>query len=462
MVDYIKLKKGLNIPINGVPQPVIKKSVVSEEVAVKPTDFKGITPKLLVKEGDAVKAGTAVFADKSNPEILFASPVSGTVSGIIRGEKRKLLEIRIKSDKEMEYVKYDFPKTEVITKNEIISALKQSGLWVCLKQRPYGIIPKPEVEPKAIFVSGFNSAPLAPDYDYCLRSEFDNIQIGINVLSKLTKGGVHLGLNAFNHASTPFHKLNNVSTNLFDGPHPAGNVGVQIHHISPINKGETVWTIDLMHLAAIGKLFDKGIYDMGRMVAITGPRATFPCYVHGIAGMAMKDIEEFASKEPDRNQSYQEGCPVRFISGNVLTGTSVGKDGYLGFFDNQVTLITEGDYYESFGWAKIFRPKKFSLSKTYFSYLDSRRKQYNMDSNLNGGQRAFVVNGYYEKVLPMDIYPVYLLKAILAGDIDKMEKLGIYEVIEEDLALCEYICPSKIEVQDIISKGIDLMLKEMA
>lgn len=462
MVDYIKLKKGLNIPISGVPQPVIKKSVVSGVVAVKPVDFKNITPKLLVKEGDEVKAGSPVFADKNHPDILFTSPVSGTVSEVIRGEKRKLLEIRIKSSPEREYVKFDLPKIEVITKEEIISALKESGLWVSIKQRPYGIIPNPEIAPKAIFVSGFNSAPLAPDYDYCLRSEIDNIQIGINVLSKLTKGGIHLGLCTFNHASTPFHKLSNVTTHLFDGPHPAGNVGVQIHHISPINKGDIVWTIDLLHLASIGKLFSKGIYDMSRMVAVTGPRATFPCYVFGISGMAMKDIEEFASKEADRYQSYQEGCDVRFISGNPLTGTSVGRDGYLGFFDNQITLLTEGNYHEAFGWAKIFRPKKFSLSKTYFSYLDSRKKQYNLDSNTNGGERAFVVNGYYEKVLPMDIYPVYLLKAILAGDIDKMEQLGIYEVIEEDLALCEYICPSKIEVQDIISKGIDLMLKEMA
>lgn len=462
MIDYIKIKKGLNIPVAGAPQPVIKKSVVPDVVAVKPTDFRAITPKLLVKEGDALKAGSPVFADKNNPDIIFASPVSGTVSEIVRGEKRKLLEIRIKADAKIDYVKYDLPKVETISKEEIISVLKKSGLWVALKQRPYGIIPNPDVEPKAIFISCFNSAPLAPDFDYCLRSEFDDIQIGINALAKLTKGGVHIGLCTFNHASTPFHKLKNVTSHLFDGPHPAGNVGVQIHHISPINKGETVWTIDLMMLACIGKLFSQGIYDMHRMVAITGPRATFPCYVNAIAGMAMKDISEFASSEADRHQSYQNGCNVRYISGNVLTGTDVGKDGYLGFYDNQVTLLTDGNYYEGFGWAKIFRPKKYSLSKTYFSWLDSKKKVYNMDTNINGGERAFVVNGLYEKVLPMDIYPVYLLKAILAEDIDKMEKLGIYEVIEEDLALCEYVCPSKIEVQSIISKGIDMMIKEMA
>src|SRR5574344_1479600 len=318
MVDYIKLKKGLNIPVSGAPQPVIKKNVIPDIVAVKPTDFRALTPKLLVKEGDILKAGSPVFADKSNPDIIFASPVSGVVSEVVRGDKRKLLEIRIKADTQMDYIRYDLPKMEAISKEEIISTLMKSGLWVAIKQRPYGIIPNPEVEPKAIFMSGFNSAPLAPDNDYCLRSEFDHIQMAINILNKLTKGGIHLGLCTFNHASTPFHKLKNVTVHLFDGPHPVGNVGVQIHHIAPVNKGETVWTIDLLMLACIGKLFANGIYDMSRMVAITGPRATYPCYVNAIGGMAMKDIAEFASAQADKHQSYQKDCKVRYISGNVL------------------------------------------------------------------------------------------------------------------------------------------------
>jgi Na+-transporting NADH:ubiquinone oxidoreductase subunit A len=461
MADYIKLRKGLNVPMVGAPQPVVKKSVISEVIALKPTDFKNLTPKLLVREGDTVKAGTPVYADKFNTEIVFTSPVSGVVTEIVRGEKRKLLEIRIKSDEQIEYIKYDLPKVETLSAEKIIEALKKSGLWVCLKQRPYGIIPNPAVAPKAIFVSGFSSVPAATDFDFALKDEFDNVQLAVNALSKLTKGGIHFGLSRVNANSSPFHKLRNVNFHTFDGPHPADNVGVQIHHISPVNKGEVVWTIDLPLLAVIGKFFAKGIIDFSRTVAITGPRATEPCYVKAVAGMSMKDIAEFVSPDTDPKQSYQAGCETRYISGNALTGSNVGKDGYLGFFDHQVTLITEGNYYEGLGWAKIFRPKKFSSSRTYFSWL-TPKKEYNMDTNFNGGERAFVMNKAYNDVLPMDIYPVYLLKAILAEDIDKMEQLGIYEVIEEDFALCEYICPSKIDIQAIIAKGIDIMLKEMA
>ena len=461
MVDYIKLRKGLDIPIEGMSNAKIAKSIVSDTVALKPTDFKGLIPRLVVKEGDTVLAGDTLFIDKKRPEIRFSSPVSGVVSEIVRGEKRKLLEVRVKADSEINYHKFDLPKVETITKEQVINALLESGLWAGIKQRPYGIIPSPEVMPKAIFISGFNTAPLGADYDYTLREEVTNIQTAINALGKIVPGKIHLSLNAQTYASTPFHKLQGVVFHKFMGPHPAGNVGTQIHHISPINKGEVVWTIDMNHLAIIGKLFSKGICDYSKTIAICGPRAASPCYVRGIVGMSMTHINEFVSKDADAKQSYQKGCSVRFISGDVLTGKNVGAEGFLGFYDSQVTLLTEGDYYEGLGWAKILRPKKFSFSKTYFSWL-CPKKQYNMDTNLNGGERAFVVNGNYEKVLPMDIYPVYLLKAILAGDIDKMEQLGIYEVIEEDFALCEYICPSKIEIQSIISDGIDLMLKEMA
>lgn len=461
MVDYITLRKGLDIPIEGMSNAKIAKSIVSDTVALKPTDFKGLIPRLVVKEGDTVLAGDTLFIDKKRPEIRFSSPVSGVVSEIVRGEKRKLLEVRVKADSEINYHKFDLPKVETITKEQVINALLESGLWAGIKQRPYGIIPSPEVMPKAIFISGFNTAPLGADYDYTLREEVTNIQTAINALGKIVPGKIHLSLNAQTYASTPFHKLQGVVFHKFMGPHPAGNVGTQIHHISPINKGEVVWTIDMNHLAIIGKLFSKGICDYSKTIAICGPRAASPCYVRGIVGMSMTHINEFASKDADAKQSYQKGCSVRFVSGDVLTGKNVGAEGFLGFYDSQVTLLTEGDYYEGLGWAKILRPKKFSFSKTYFSWL-CPKKQYNMDTNLNGGERAFVVNGNYEKVLPMDIYPVYLLKAILAGDIDKMEQLGIYEVIEEDFALCEYICPSKIEIQSIISDGIDLMLKEMA
>ncbi|MBR5250344.1 MAG: Na(+)-translocating NADH-quinone reductase subunit A [Bacteroidales bacterium] len=458
MTDYIRLKKGLDLPISGSPDPVIKKDVISDVIAIKPTDFKGLIPRLLVKEGDAVLVGSPLFCSKVDPRIQFTSPISGTIKEVVRGEKRKLLEIRIANDNRQEARSFKVEAPEKMNRNAIQDLLLESGLWACIKQRPYGILANPDSEPKAIFISGFNSAPLAANLDFVAKDELQALQTGINALNKLTSGGVHLGLHQSNHASTPLHKLNNVKIHVFSGPHPSGNVGVQIHHVAPIQKGELVWTVQLHQVIFIGRLLMNGYCDFSQLVAITGPRAAAPAYVRATVGMSMQAIADQATTTAE---GLQEGCPVRFVSGNVLTGTNVGENGYLGFFDNQVTLLTEGSYYEMFGWAKPFRCKKFSFSRAYFSWL-APKKQYAMDTNLNGGERAFVLSGYYEKVLPMHIFPVYLLKAILAGNIDKMEMFGIYEVIEEDLALCEYICPSKIEVQDIISKGIDMMIKEMA
>lgn len=457
MVDYIKLKQGLDIPIDGVPSAQILKSIVSDTVAVKPTDFKGLIPKLTVKEGDSVKAGSPLFVDKKRPDVKFTSPVSGTVSEIVRGEKRKLLEVRVKADPETVYAEFSLPKPENITAEQAISSLLESGLWACIKQRPYGIIPDPAVRPKSVYISGFDTAPLAADYDFILRDELPNIQTAINVLSKITPK-IHFGLCAKTHASSPFHKLSGVEFHVFDGPHPAGNVGVQINHVCPINKGDVVWTVNLQMLAIVGRFFNTGKVDMRKTVAIGGPRVSNPGYIRCMSGMCLNSIADMANDNVDK---LQRGCPIRYISGNVLTGTNVGKDGYLGFYDDCISLITEGKYFETFGWAKIFRPKKYSFASTYFSWLTPRKK-YLMDSNLNGGVRAFVMTNKYAKVFPMNIYPVYLLKAILAEDIDKMEQLGIYEVVEEDFALCEYIDPSKIDIQSIVSKGIDLMIKEMA
>ena len=450
MSNNIYLKKGLDLPIEGAAVQQTKKVIVPDVVAVKPTDFRGLVPKLLVREGDKVLAGTPVMADKMSQNILFASPVSGVVEKVVRGEKRKLLEVRIKADAQQEYVDYGTKNVAEMTADQIKEALLSAGLWPAINQRPYGIIANPQIKPKAIFVSAFNTAPLAADTEFVLKDEFNNIQTAINALNKLTDGGVHLSFNAENYSGTPFHRLENVIQHTFEGKHPAGNVGVQIHHISPIRKGETVWTVSLLMLAAIGKLFTTGKYDVKRKIAVTGPMAIEPAYVEAYPGIAIKDLKDF----------YDPSLDLRYISGDVLTGTNVGKGGFLGFFDNQVSILEEGDKYEMFGWAKPFRPALFSTSRTYFSWLTPNKK-YNMDTNLHGGPRAFVVNDVYSKVLPMDLYPVHLFKACLANDIDKMEKLGIYEVLEEDLALCEYVCPSKIDIQQIITDGISLMLKEM-
>ena len=452
MSNNIDLKKGLDIPILGAAAQKTAKVTVPGTVAVKPTDFRGLKPRLLVREGDKVLAGSPVLADKESPDILFTSPVSGTVTEIVRGEKRKLLEVRIKADATQEYLEFAVGQVANLDADQVKSLLMKAGLWPALVQRPYGIIANPAVKPKAIFVSAFSTAPLAADMEYVLRDEFDDIQTAVNALSKLTDGGIHISLNADNASGTPFHKLENATFHTFSGKHPAGNVGVQIHHISPIVKGDTVWTISPVMLAAIGKFLNTGKYDMSRLIAVTGPKAIGPAYVKGLPGMSMRDLKEFYDNS---------GSDIRFISGDVLTGTNVGEDGFLGFFDNQVTLIKEGNEHELLGWAKPFRTKQFSTSHTYFSWLTPKKK-YEMDTNLHGGPRAFVMSDVYSKVLPMHIYPVYLIKACLAEDIDKMEQFGIYEVLEEDLALCEYVCPSKIEIQSILSDGISLMMKEMA
>ena len=447
MSNNIYLKKGLNLPINGEAAQNTKKVIVPDVVAVKPTDFRGLVPKLLVREGDKVLAGTPVLADKMSQNILFASPVSGTVAEVVRGEKRKLLEVRIKADAQQEYVDFGVKKVAEMTAEQVKASLLEAGLWPAITQRPYGIIANPEVKPKAIFVSAFATAPLAADPEFALAADLEHIQTAVKALTKLTDGGVHVSVNS---ASSAFAKLEGATIHTFEGKHPAGNVGVQIHHIAPIQKGETVWTVSLVMLAAIGKLFNTGKYDLRRKIAVTGPKVEGPAYVEGYPGIAIKDLKDF----------YNAAEELRYVSGDVLTGTNVGAEGFLGFFDNQVTILEEGNKYELLGWAKPVRCSQFSASRTYFSWLTPNKK-YDMDTNLHGGPRAFVMNDLYSKVLPMDLYPVYLLKACLANDIDKMEKFGIYEVIEEDLALCEYVCPSKIYIQQIITDGIALMLKEM-
>ena len=450
MSNNIDLKQGLNIPISGTAAQKTRKTIVPDVIAIKPTDFKGLIPRLLVKEGDKVLAGSPVLSDKKNPDILFTSPVSGTIAEIVRGEKRKLLEVRIKA--QQEFVDFGTHKVADMSAADIKSLLLQSGLWPSLIQRPYGILADPSLTPKAIFVSAFTTAPLAAVPEFAFKDEIAYIQTGVNVLAKLTDGGVHFSLSSENYSGTPLHKIENVVSHVFSGKHPAGNVGVQISHIAPIMKGDTVWTVSLLLLSAIGKLFSTGKYDMRRKVAVTGPKAIDPAYVDALPGISMKDLKDFYDNSAN---------DLRFVSGDVLTGENVGENGFLGFFDNQVTLLHEGTEREVLGWAKPFRFGKFSSSRTYFSWL-CPKKTYDMDTNFNGGPRAFVMSDVYGKVLPMDIFPIYLAKACLAGDIDKMEKFGIYEVLPEDLALCEYVDPSKNDIQAIIQKGIDLMIKEMA
>jgi Na+-transporting NADH:ubiquinone oxidoreductase subunit A len=450
MPNVISIRKGLDISLKGKAEKVLSKIPLSTEYAIKPTDFHGIKPKLTVKEGDTVLAGSPLFTDKYNPKLRFVSPISGTVNKIIRGEKRKLLAVTIVPSTEQQYVQHKIGNAADMSRDDIIKVMLESGVWPFLKQRPYGIVANPLDLPKAIFISGFDTAPLGPDVDFALTGESEAFQKGIDVLRMLcTK--INLNLNDQPSATSIFRKIKGVEANTFVGPHPAGNVGVQIHHLSPINKGDIVWTIEPQHVVSLGRLFLKNIYDVAKVIALVGAEVKKPRYFRIISGASVTPLREYINTSSN----------PRYISGNVLTGTNIGPDGFLGFYDTMISVIPEGDHYEFFGWANPFRMKKYSVSRSYLSWIFPN-KDYSLDTNINGGQRAFVMTGEYEKVLPMDIYPVYLLKAILAEDIDKMEQLGIYEVIEEDLALCEFVCTSKIDVQDILRKGINLMIKEMA
>ncbi|OFX26193.1 MAG: NADH:ubiquinone reductase (Na(+)-transporting) subunit A [Bacteroidetes bacterium GWA2_31_9b] len=450
MSQVIKIKKGLNINLLGEAEKIIKKADQAEYYAVKPTDFKGIRPKLVVKVGDKVKAGSPLFFDKLQPEILFVSPVSGEITAINRGERRVIQEVIIHSDEKIDYHEFKVSDPKTLTRDEIILILLESGMWPLLRQRPYSVIANPKDTPKSIFISAFDTAPLAPDMDFVVSDDTAMFQKGIDVLSKLTTGTIHLNLNADYPVAEAYNQAKGVLKNYFTGPHPTGNVGVQINKIDPINKGDIIWYTYPQEVIAIGRLFEKGIYDVTKTVAITGSEIIHPKYLKIINGASIKSLLKENVKSGNN----------RFISGNVLTGTKISNEGFISFYDNQITVIPEGKYFEFFGWA-LPGIQKYSASRTFLSWLMPGKK-YTLDTNLHGGHRAFVMTNEYDKVFPMDIYPVHLIKAILAEDIELMEKLGIYEVDEEDFALCEFVCTSKIDVQSIIRKGLDLTRVEMS
>ena len=449
MSEVIKIKKGLDIRLKGAAEKIYQTAQSSKTYAVKPPDFPGITPKLCKKPGEKVKAGDCLFFDKARPEVKFTSPVSGEVSLIDRGERRRVMEVVVKADPEVDYIDFGAADPDRLAPEQIIEKLQASGLWPAIRQRPYAIIARPEKKPEGIFISCFDSAPIAPDLDFALKGMTDEFQAGINVLKKLTDGKVHLGFNASYPPADTFKQAKGVESHSFKGPHPAGSPGIQIHHIDPINKGETAWYVHPQHVIQIGTLFTKGIYDASCVVALTGSEVKKPVYYKMISG---------ASVEPLVSENVSD-AELRYISGNVLTGTQINKIGHIGYYHNQVTVIPEGKHYEMLGWA-LPGFGKYSTSRSFWSWL-MPNKQYRLHTNLNGGERAYVMSGEYERVFPMDIMPVQLVKSILIDDIDKMEKLGIFEVAEEEFALCEYVCTSKINVQSIIRKGLELMIREV-
>jgi len=449
MSEVIKIKRGLDIRLQGEAEKKIAE-VANQSFAIKPTDFIGVFPKLFVKEGDEVKAGSPLFFDKYRENLIFTSPVSGKVKEVHRGDKRKILEVRIQADGKNEFESFGAADPKSLNREQVVEKLLKSGVWPTIRQRPYSIIANPEQTPKAIFISAFDSAPLAPDFDFIIEKEDAAFQTGIEALKKLTGGKIHLNVKEGVTRSQVFLNAQGVQVNQFSGPHPAGNIGVQIHHVDPINKGDVVWYLSPDAVVIIGRLFNAGKYDASKIIALTGSEIKEPKYYKVLAGSAITSMVKDNLKSAN----------VRFITGNVMKGTVINREGYLGFYDHQVSVIPEGNYHEFLGWA-MPRLNKFSNSKTFFSWLTPNKK-YNLDTNLNGGHRAFVLTGEYEKVLPMDIYPMQLLKACLIRDIDLMENLGIYEVDEEDFALCEFIDPSKTEMQSIIREGLDYIRTEMA
>ena len=451
MSKEIRLKKGLNINLSGDADKIfasIKASNKSLRYVVKPTDFHSLKPKLFVKVGDKVKAGSVLFFDKSDDRIKFCSPVSGEVIEINRGEKRKILEVVLIADSDISYEKFQTASANDLSREQIIDAMLKGGVWPFIRQRPYDIIANPSDLPKSIFISAFNSTPLSIDNDFALYGMDDLFQKGLDYIVKLTEGITHLNIDANTNSSQLFSNSQGVQINKFTGPHPAGNVGVQIHHLDPINRGDVVWYLEPQDVIAIARLFTEGKYDVSRIIALSGSQVIKPRYYRVISGSCVADLLDNNLKEGEN----------RVISGDVFTGKKINKEGNIGFYDTTITVIEEGNKQEFLGWI-LPGMHKFSSSRTFFSWLNPNKK-YIIDSNMHGEERAYVVTGQYEKVFPMDIYPLQLIKAVMIEDIELMENLGIYEVAPEDFALCEFVCTSKMEVQKIIREGLDLVRKE--
>ncbi|MDZ7605273.1 MAG: Na(+)-translocating NADH-quinone reductase subunit A [Cyclobacteriaceae bacterium] len=451
MSHTIRLKKGFDINLIGKAQRKTGACDQPETFAIKPSDFPGIErPKVTVNEGDTVKAGTPLMFCKMMERVLYCSPVSGEVVEIKRGDKRKLLEIKILADREVNFEAFKkFAASDLgkLDKKDIIEQILNSGVWPNIIQRPYGVVANPDDTPKSIFISTFDSHPLAPDIAYTLQGEQQYFQVGVDVLGRLTSGKVHIGVNG-DAKDQFFTSVKNAEINTITGIHPAGNVGVHIHHIDPIGKGDLLWTVSPYGVAQIGKLFTEGRYDASKLIALTGEEVSQPQYFKTFTGACVNKLaEKFVNKGE-----------LRIISGNVLTGEKIASTGYMGFYHNQITAIREGHYSEFLGWFDI-STKKLSAHKAFglLSFLNGKNKEYSIDTSTKGEKRAFVQTGAFEKVTPIDILPTYLFKAIMAEDYDDMEALGIYEVVEEDVALCEFVDVSKHNLQEILREGLNLM-----
>jgi len=448
MSNDIRIKKGLDLRINGEAAKETVESKRSQIYSIFPSDFHKVTPKLVLKEGAEVKAGEVIFFSKYDENVKFASPVSGKITEIRRGERRVILEIRILADAQDSYLSHGSKSPSKLSSDEVKQHLLNSGCWPFIKQRPYDVVANSQDKPKAIFISAYGSAPLATDFEYSLKDKLADFQTGIDALSKLTEGKVHLSVNG--KVNSIFSGVQGVQLHKVHGPHPSGNVGVQISKIDPINFGEKVWTVAADDVAIIGHFFNTGHYNPSKTIAVAGSEIKKPFYTNIKLGASVKEIlkDQLASSN------------VRIISGDILTGKKISEDGFLRFYSNMISAIPEGNQYRMFGWMPFAGSDIHSMQRTALSWLTPNKK-YTPNTNLNGEERALVVTGEMEKVMPIDIYPMQLIKACLAKDIDKMESLGIYEVAPEDFALVDYANTSKIEAQEIIREALDLMIEEV-
>ena len=449
MANLFKLRKGLDINLQGKAEKKKLKLKSNGKYALLPDCFEGVVPKVVVKEGDKVKAGDALFINKNCQEMKFASPVSGTVTAVERGERRKVLAVKVQADATQVFTDFGVKDVASLTGEQVKEALLEAGLFGYINQLPYDVVTTPDTTPKAIFVSALRDKPLAADFEFELQGQEKEWQAGLTALSKMAKTCLGIGARQTSAALT---SAKDVEVNVFDGPCPAGNVGVQINHVSPVNKGEVVWTVDPSAVIFFGRLFLTGKVDLHRTVALCGSEVKNPQYVEMLVGEELSTL---------LSNSYDEKHNVRIINGNVLTGCVTTKEGYLGAHSSEITVIPEGNDADEFaGWI-MPRFKQFSVNRSYFSWLFGK-KAYALDARVKGGERHMIMSGEYDKVMPMDIYPEYLIKAIITGNIDKMEQLGIYEVSPEDFALAEFVDSSKLELQRIVREGLNMLRKENA
>ena len=448
MSKDISIKTGANLNLKGLASTELEVAKISLDYALNPDDFFGLIPRMLVKEGDKVSLGQPIFHDKNNESIKIVSPVNGKILEIVRGAKRKILNVIIRKEGDTS-INYKIPNLSSISQDKIMELLVESGSLAYIKQRPYNIIAKPDRLPKSIFVSIHSTAPYAADYDFILKNRMDEFQNGVNVMSKLIGKPINLSISY--NCESDFSILNNVELYKIKGAHPSGNESFQINRIDPLNSGEIIWVIKPEDLANIGSFFITGIFNPRRTVAVSGECLRSPKYYDTIIGSSISSLID--SKELSSIEDY------RFINGDPLSGSKVEYSDFLGYYNNALSVIKEGNHYRMLGWLPFIYNSVPSLSKTSLSWLLGGQKKVN--TNLNGEERAIVVTGEMEKYFPMDIFPMQLIKACMTRDIEKMESLGIYEVVPEDFGLVDFSCTSKIEAQEIVKNGIELMLKEV-